>query len=311
MNKLIIILTNINNPKLKISNELINLLNNINTLSTESEILLNKFINSLNNTNNNNLSLESKQILLEFFKSLVPNDIYKSIPSTISTIPSTISTIPSTISTIPSTISTIPSTISTIPRIKKIELFSNDNINIILNYINKLKEDIDITIKLLTIPSIIPSIIPSLNPSLNTSIIPYTNQSIIPSIIPSTNQSIIPSIIPSTNQWQYFNNSYCSQGEYIYDQFFSKNTTTIDDILNIVINNPSCISVYIYDGPEITANNWLASFIGEPSTISLMYNRYGSMVRYDPNNRYIYNHIQRCINAGVYIPQNYASIINK
>ena len=39
-----------------------------------------------------------------------------------------------------------------------------------------------------------------------------------------------------------------------------------------------------------------------------MYSRYGSMTPYEPNNRYIYVHIQRATAAGVYVTKSYATL---
>jgi len=114
---------------------------------------------------------------------------------------------------------------------------------------------------------------------------------------------------PSANTWQYFNNSYCSDGEYASRQYPSKSTTSMQDILNNVINTPSYIAVFVYDGPEITAGTWEVSYISAPNTVSLMYSRYGSMTPYNPNNRYIYIHINRATAAGVYSSKAYATLI--
>lgn len=109
--------------------------------------------------------------------------------------------------------------------------------------------------------------------------------------------------------WQYFNNSYCSSGEYASRYYFSKSTTSMQDILNTVIKTPSYIAVFVYDGPEISAGTWEVSFVSASNTVTLMYNRYGSMTPYNPNNRYIYVHINRATAAGVYVTKNYATLI--
>lgn len=113
----------------------------------------------------------------------------------------------------------------------------------------------------------------------------------------------------STNTWQYFNNSYCSSGEYALRQYLSKSTTTMQNILNTVINTPSYIAVFVYDGPEIGAGRWEVNFVSASNTVTLMYNRYGSMTPYNPNNRYIYVHINKATAAGVYVTKNYATLI--
>jgi hypothetical protein len=103
--------------------------------------------------------------------------------------------------------------------------------------------------------------------------------------------------------WQYFNNSYCSNGEYTIRDYLSKSTTTIENILNNVVNNPSYIAVYIYDGHE--TNTWEVSYVSVSNIITRLYSRYGSMSNFKPNNRYIYIHIDRATNAGVYVKQSY------
>lgn len=95
-----------------------------------------------------------------------------------------------------------------------------------------------------------------------------------------------------TYTWQYFNNSYVSSGEFA------------------LRNNPSYIAVYIYDGTQTPAGTWQVSYVSSSATVTQMYNRYGSMTRYEPNNRYVYIHIQRCTNAGVYQTKTYATLVN-
>ena len=142
---------------------------------------------------------------------------------------------------------------------------------------------------------------------MNNIILP-PSQRLSPSIKPSINPSINPSL--NLFQWQYFNNSYCTTGEFEGEErSYIKDGSTINTILNEVINNSSYIAVYIYDGPEISPNTCKVRFITNPSTITLLYERYGSMTEFNPNNRYIYNHIPRCIDKGVYQIKQYASII--
>lgn len=114
---------------------------------------------------------------------------------------------------------------------------------------------------------------------------------------------------PSANTWQYFNNSYCSSGEYALRQYPSKSTTTMQDILNTVINTPSYIAVFVYDGNGVPAGTWEVSYVSTANTVNLMYSRYGSMTPYQPNNRYIYVHINKATAAGAYVTQNYATLI--
>jgi hypothetical protein len=111
---------------------------------------------------------------------------------------------------------------------------------------------------------------------------------------------------PSSYIWQFFNNSYCSGGEFALRSYPSKSNTTLNDIINIVLNTPSYISVYIYDGPEVTSGTWEVSYISSANTVTAMYSRYGSMTPYNPNNRYIYNNINKCTILGCYQNKSYA-----
>ena len=111
--------------------------------------------------------------------------------------------------------------------------------------------------------------------------------------------------------WQYFNNSYISDGEYALRVEISKNTITMQGILNNVLSNTDYIGVYIYDGPEISANTWEISYISKAykNSITNIYQQYGSMTPYNPNNRYIYVHVSRATTEGVYVQQSYATLV--
>jgi hypothetical protein len=109
------------------------------------------------------------------------------------------------------------------------------------------------------------------------------------------------------NIWQFFNSSYCSSGEYASIITIPKNKTKtkiqdIQDILNNVINNPSYIAVYIYDGEQTAPDTWSISYISteQKNTVTQLYSRYGSMDPFEPNNRYIYVNIERATKEGVY-----------
>jgi len=111
--------------------------------------------------------------------------------------------------------------------------------------------------------------------------------------------------------YQYFNNSYVSDGEYALRQLVSKSTITIQGILSNVLSNPDYIGVFVYDGPEISANTWQISYISKTykNSVSLTYQRYGSMTPFNPNNRYIYILIDRATTEGVYVQQSYATLL--
>ena len=111
--------------------------------------------------------------------------------------------------------------------------------------------------------------------------------------------------------WQYFNNSYVSDGEYAQRVYVSKNTISMQGILNNVLTNIDYIGVFVYDGPEISANTWEISYISKAykSSVTKTYQRYGSMTPYNPNNRYIYVHISRATTEGVYVQQSYATLV--
>ncbi len=112
-------------------------------------------------------------------------------------------------------------------------------------------------------------------------------------------------------QWQYFNNSYISDGEYAQRVEISKSTITMQGILNNVLANPEYIAVYVYDGPEISSNTWQISYISKAfkNTVSYTYQRYGSMAPFNPNNRYVYIHVNRATAEGVYVQQSYATLV--
>jgi len=111
--------------------------------------------------------------------------------------------------------------------------------------------------------------------------------------------------------WQYFNNSYVSDGEYALMQLVSKSTITMQGILSNVLSNPDYIGVFVYDGPEISENTWQISYISKTykNSVSLTYQRYGSMTPFNPNNRYIYILIDRATTEGVYVQQSYATLL--
>jgi len=111
--------------------------------------------------------------------------------------------------------------------------------------------------------------------------------------------------------WQYFNNSYVSAGEAIRN-YSSKSNTSMTDILNTLIANPTYIAVCVYDGPGTPSGYWEVNYVttSYSGTIGLMYDRYGSMSSFSPNNRYIYIHIDRAKASGVYVNKNYGLIIN-
>jgi hypothetical protein len=111
--------------------------------------------------------------------------------------------------------------------------------------------------------------------------------------------------------WQYFNNSYISDDEYALRVEVSKSTITMQGILSNVLSNPDYIGVYIYDGPEISANTWQISYISKAfkNTLTSTYQRYGSMTPFHPNNRYVYIHVNRATTEGVYVQQSYATLV--
>ena len=111
--------------------------------------------------------------------------------------------------------------------------------------------------------------------------------------------------------WQYFNNSYISDNEYALRIEVSKSTITIQGILSNVLSNPDYIGVFVYDGPEISANTWQISYISKAykNTITKTYQRYGSMTPFNPNNRNVYIHVNRATTEGVYVQQSYATLV--
>ena len=121
--------------------------------------------------------------------------------------------------------------------------------------------------------------------------------------------------------WQYFQNTYISDGEYT-----SRTTNLIspDD----VENNPSrlaqelqtCIDNGYYG---FSWNNYGSShgvpdgyvqfnYVGSGyhNTITATYNRYGSMTNYNPTKRHMYVHIANATVAGVYQEKSYATLLN-
>jgi alpha-tubulin suppressor-like RCC1 family protein len=114
------------------------------------------------------------------------------------------------------------------------------------------------------------------------------------------------SLPPGTTQLQYFQNSYCNDGEYASRQFPSTSTTSMNDLINNMINNSSYIAICVYNH----GTYWEVSYIstGYKNTVTSLYNRFGSMTPFNPERRHIYIHINRATEAGVYQTQNYATI---
>ena len=108
--------------------------------------------------------------------------------------------------------------------------------------------------------------------------------------------------------WQFFNNTDIIAGEFALNVTLSKNTNTINSILNTVINTPAYIGVYIYDGSGVAYNNWNVYYISATATVTNMYNRYGNYTANYPNNRYAYIHISRT--ASVYQTKTFTSLTN-
>ncbi len=97
------------------------------------------------------------------------------------------------------------------------------------------------------------------------------------------------------NIWQYFNSSYADGERFT----LYKDKTTLQDILDNVIKNPLYIAVYIYDGIQTPDGSWQVNYITKENVTS-SYDRRGSMNNYEPNNRYIFVHIQKAKDAGVF-----------
>jgi hypothetical protein len=103
---------------------------------------------------------------------------------------------------------------------------------------------------------------------------------------------------------QYFYGSYCSDGEYLLRQFPSKSTTSMNDLIQNMINNSSYKGIVVYD----YTTYWEVSYI--PSgTIQLVYSRRPNVATWgDAQLRHVYIHINRATADGVYVNQSYATI---
>ena len=117
-----------------------------------------------------------------------------------------------------------------------------------------------------------------------------------------------PTINTPTYIWQFFNNTDIIAGEYVLNVTLSKNTNTLNSILNTVINTPAYIGVYIYDGSGVAYNDWNVYYISATATVTNMYNRYGNYTTNYPNNRYAYIHVSRA--ASVYQTKTFTSLTN-
>jgi hypothetical protein len=115
---------------------------------------------------------------------------------------------------------------------------------------------------------------------------------------------------PNIYIWQFFNNTEVVSGEVVLNQLLNKKTNTLDSILRTVINTPSYIGVYIYDGVGVLYDNWNVFFISTTSTINLLYTRYGNFTTNYPNNRYAFIHIEKATNNNCYQIKTYASLTN-
>ena len=80
----------------------------------------------------------------------------------------------------------------------------------------------------------------------------------------------------------------------------------MNDLLANMINNPSYIAISVYEYDTL----WEVSYIstGYANTVTLMYDRYGSMTPFNPEKRHTYIHVGRATTAGVYQANPYATI---
>lgn len=118
--------------------------------------------------------------------------------------------------------------------------------------------------------------------------------------------------------WQYFTNTYISNGEYTTRNIISVTPSNVEDNptrlaqeLQYSINNG--YYGFSWNNPQgVPAGHVEFNYIGSgyQNTITLTYNRYGSMTNNDPNKRHMYVHIANATAAGVYQEKSYATLLN-
>lgn len=84
--------------------------------------------------------------------------------------------------------------------------------------------------------------------------------------------------------FQYFNNTYISDGEFFFEEIISKPANINKYVINKIMID-SYLGAYLYDGPEVTTGFIHIRYLKDPNSITKLYDRYGSMTNYNPNNR--------------------------
>lgn len=121
--------------------------------------------------------------------------------------------------------------------------------------------------------------------------------------------------------WQYFTNTYISSGEYttrnittVTPDNVEDNPTRLAQELQFSINNGYYGFFWANPGSSHGVPNGEVQFdyvgSGYHNTITLTYNRYGSMTNYNPDKRHMYVHIANATAAGVYQEKSYATLLN-
>lgn len=119
--------------------------------------------------------------------------------------------------------------------------------------------------------------------------------------------------------WQYFQNTYISDGEYtsrttnlVTPDDLESNPTRLAQELQTSINNGYYGFSWNNPGSSHGVPNGYVQFnyvgSGYQNTITLTYNRYGSMTNYNPTKRHMFVHIANATAAGVYQTKSYATL---
>ena len=120
--------------------------------------------------------------------------------------------------------------------------------------------------------------------------------------------------------WQYFTSTYISGGEalrsteYFSPQDIDQNPTKLAEKTSYSINNGYLGFLWANPAPNHGVPAGAVSFdyvrSNESNTITLTYNRQGSMNNYDGNKRHMLVHIANATAAGVYQEKSYATFKN-
>ena len=135
-----------------------------------------------------------------------------------------------------------------------------------------------------------------------------------------TESNIVSTGSSNSQVWQYFTSTYISGGEalrsteYFSPQDIDQNPTKLAEKTSNSINNGYLGFLWANPAPNHGVPAGAVSFdfvrTNESNTITLTYNRQGSMNNYDGNKRHMLVHIANATAAGVYQTKSYATFKN-